>query len=347
MSTKHSRTPVLRMAALAVVGASVVTALAVTLPGRADASNGGPGVKRHTITQMVALTDNGPADQTLSAVVYEPKGQRARGIQVMIPGATYDHRYYDLNARVSQAREASEAGWISVAIDRLGTGRSSRPAADRLNGASHAATIHQLVRRLKATYKGLPVALVGHSLGSTIAIEEAARYKDVDAVVTTGFLHHAGAAGGLLNTLMHPAAEDTEFTDRSTVPAGYLTTRDGLRHLFYWPFNAGLKTVEADAAAKQTTTASEVTGFVAEQNDDTFSTEVTVPVLAVVGEHDLFFFDPADRDKAVAEEPSAYRASPEADAEVIPDAGHDLALQRNADTTTAFIDTWLSRKIRL
>ncbi|MBE8473820.1 alpha/beta hydrolase [Streptomyces justiciae] len=346
MSNNHFGLPVRRMAALAVVGASIVTALAVTLPGTADASSGGPDVVRHTISHKVALTDDGPADQTLSAVVYEPKDQRARGIQVMIPGATYDHRYYDLNSRVSQAREAAEDGWIAVAVDRLGTGRSSQPAADKLNGATHAATIHQLVTKLRTIYKDLPVALVGHSLGSTIAIEEAAHYKDVDAVVTTGFLHHSGAAGGLLGTLLHPAAEDPEFTDRSTVPAGYLTTRDGLRHLFYWPFNADLRTVEADAAAKQTTTASEVTGFVTEQNDDTFAKEVTVPVLAAVGEHDLFFFDPADRPKAVAEEPHAYPASPEADTKVVPDAGHDLALQRNADTTTAFIDTWLSRKIR-
>jgi len=53
----------------------------------------------------------------------------------MVPGVTYDHRYFDLKTSrswVSQAREAAKDGWISVAVDRLGTGDSSSPAADQL-----------------------------------------------------------------------------------------------------------------------------------------------------------------------------------------------------------------------
>jgi hypothetical protein len=41
----------------------------------------------------------------------------------------------------------------------------------------------------------------------------------------------------------------------------------------------------------------------------------------------------------------AYPASPEADTKVDSGAGHDLALQRNADATTASIDRWLSKEI--
>ncbi|MEU1180718.1 alpha/beta fold hydrolase [Streptomyces sp. NPDC005820] len=84
----------------------------------------------------------------------------------------------------------------------------SHPAADEVNNTSQATTVHQLVTRLRATYEGLPVALVGHSLGSAVATREAATYKDVDAVVVTGLLHQGGAAAGLFGTLNRPAAED-------------------------------------------------------------------------------------------------------------------------------------------
>lgn len=50
-------------------------------------------------------------------------------------------------------------------------------------------------------------------------------------------------------------------------------------------------------------------------------------MLSVVGDHDTLSIDPADRDRTVAAEPAAYPASPRGDVKVIPDAGHDLALQ--------------------
>jgi pimeloyl-ACP methyl ester carboxylesterase len=346
MSETKSRRRALRRVAAALLGASVVAGLAVALAGVADARSDDPGVKRSTITLQVSLTDNGPAIETLAAVVYEPTAGHIRGIQVMIPGSTYDHRYFDLKTSdgwVSQARKAAMDGWIAVAVDRIGTGNSSHPAADKLRAAAHAATIHQLVTRLKATYRNLPVALVGHSLGSVIAIEEAATYKDVNAIVLTGFLHHAGG-GDLFSAMIHPAAEDPAFTNRP-VPAGYLTTRPGLRHLFYWPFNADLSTVMADDAVKQTSTSGEHDDFGAELFNDVFGKDVTVPVLSLVGDHDFFFFDPADLAKTIAAEPGAYPLSPSVDVRAIPDAGHDLALQRNGDSTTNLIDKWLSEKL--
>ncbi|MEU1181678.1 alpha/beta fold hydrolase [Streptomyces sp. NPDC005820] len=266
----------------------------------------------------------------------------------MVPGATYDHRYFDLKTSrgwVSEARQAAKNGWIAVAVDRLGTGNSSRPPADKLNDVAHARTVHELVTRLKATYKGLPVALVGHSLGSAIAIQEAATYKDVNAVVATGLLHHSGVAGGLFGILIQPATDDPKF-ENHPVPSGYLTTQDGLRHLFYWPFNADLSTVKADDAAKQTTTTAEVADFQVEWNKGVFSKDVSVPVLSVIGDHDFSFFNPDQRDKAVAAEPASYPASPDAEVKVIPDAGHDLALHRNADSTTRTINHWLADKLR-
>ncbi|MEU5698797.1 alpha/beta fold hydrolase [Streptomyces aurantiacus] len=96
----------------------------------------------------------------------------------MVPGVTYDHRYFDLKTNrgwISQARKAAEDGWITVAVDRLGTSDSSSPAAHRLNATTHSATIHQLITKLRTDHKGLPVALVGHSMGSVVGRNPAPR----------------------------------------------------------------------------------------------------------------------------------------------------------------------------
>ncbi len=337
-----------RFAVAAVSAASLVTAIAVTARAAPVSAVGERGFTRHTITQKVSLPGDGAADQTLSAVEYDPATTtHIQGIQVMVPGVTYDHRYFDLKTSrgwVSQAREAAEDGWIAVAVDRLGTGNSSSPAVDQLNGATHSATIHQLIIALKDAHRGVPIALIGHSMGSAVVIREAATYKDVDAVVITGFIHHVGAGQGLFNAAIHPAAEDAAFKGHA-IPDGSLTTRDGMRQLFYWPFNADLSTVSADDAAKQITTPGEFAAFGDEQHNDTYGENVDVPILSLVGEHDGLYFDPADLAKTISAEPAAYPASPDVTVKPIPDAGHDLALQLNAHSTTRTIDTWLSREL--
>src|SRR5690606_16045109 len=96
---------------------------------------------------------------------------RPRGVQVLVPGATYDHRYFDLRRGGvdSQARRAARQGWLVIALDRVGTGESSKPPAASVTTAVHVASIDRFVDRVDALYRGLPIVLVGHSYGSVVA----------------------------------------------------------------------------------------------------------------------------------------------------------------------------------
>jgi hypothetical protein len=113
-----------------------------------------------------------------------------------------------------------------------------------------------------------------------------------------------------------PAATDPVL-GKKKLPADYLTTVSNTRKAFYHPPNTNPTTPAADERAKATTTAAEVPGFAQELTSHAFAKAVRVPV----------------------------RAAPSVQAELVPNAGHDLAPHRNAPSTTALIDRWASSAV--
>jgi pimeloyl-ACP methyl ester carboxylesterase len=96
------------------------------------------------------------------------------------------------NYAVQQAR----AGHVSVTVDRLGYGASSRPDGNQICIGSDADIAHQIVQALKsgsyAVGAGKPrkykrVALAGHSAAGEISILEAYSYRDVSALIVVAF----------------------------------------------------------------------------------------------------------------------------------------------------------------
>jgi pimeloyl-ACP methyl ester carboxylesterase len=324
---------------MATVSIGVALAGVATLvPGVVQA--GGPGWRHDDLTVRVSLGVDGVAAASIHAERYTPT-RPARGVQIFVPGATYDHRYFDLRTSrgvVSQARQAAREGWVAIALDRVGTGGSSKPPAASVTTAVHVASIDQFVDRIDRIYKRLPIVLVGHSYGSVVAAGVAAQSDDVDALVITGFLYRRTAPSFEGFPELVPAPTDPVLAGRK-LPEGYLTTAPNTRQFFYHLPNTAPATLAADERTKSTTTAAEVPGFGQEFQTGAFAGAVRVPVLVVVGEYDYLFkgSDPAD---FAPVQRQTFAAAVSVDAVLIHDAGHDLALQRNATHTNATISRW-------
>lgn len=122
-----------------------------------------------------------------------------------VPGGGLNRRYFDLpvesDASFSFAAQMASRGMITVAIDPLGVGGSSRPEAgfDIVPDVATAA-LAPVHRRISADLcagtlaplllPALPELLcvgVGHSLGGMLAVMQQARFRSYDALVLFGF----------------------------------------------------------------------------------------------------------------------------------------------------------------
>jgi pimeloyl-ACP methyl ester carboxylesterase len=323
----------------AAVGAAVITAFALA----SSAANADQSAQyRRGLDLRVDVGVDGVGSVDIHAERYAPIGP-VRGVQIMVPGVTYDHHYFDLDGSGdvgSQARQAVREGWLVVALDRVGTGESSKPPAASVTTAVQVTSIARFVDKVDSMYRGLPIVLVGHSYGSVVAEGVAATSDKIDALVVTGFMYRRTSPSFEGFPELIPAATDPVL-GKKKLPADYLTTAPNSRKFFYYLPNANPATLAADERSKTTTTAAEVPGFAQELVSQAFAKAVRVPVLVVVGDHDYLY----QGDDPAAFEPdqkNAFEAAASVQAVLIPNAAHDLALHRNAGFTTALINQWAS-----
>jgi pimeloyl-ACP methyl ester carboxylesterase len=151
--------------------------------------------------ERLTFTVPGPCDNGCKVVgyLYHDGTPAGRPLQVLVHGGTYDHQYWDLpeiNGRAySYARYMVRRQYTVLAIDQLGAGESSRPPGDALTVDVASAAVDQVVRAMRGGQNALGlsferIALVGHSLGSNVAIyAQGALGTPVDALVSTGLGH--------------------------------------------------------------------------------------------------------------------------------------------------------------
>jgi pimeloyl-ACP methyl ester carboxylesterase len=344
------------------VTARAVTVLAVlagclAVVSAGSPAGGSPAAPGSTCNRVrFPVTVAGGTSAQVSGLLCVPVGDRGRRpLQVLLAGATYDSRYWLLP---STPGKPSYVGWMVahgqpvLAVDRPGTGGSGRPPADLLTMASEADAVHQVVGLLRSGAgpggRFDRIVLVGHSVGTSVALVEAATHHDVDGVVASGFLHSYGPKLGTLFGDMHPAAEDPRFAG-ATEPPGYLTTVAGVRAgYFYDAADSSPLVIGADEATKSTVTTGEESTIPAAA-DPAVSKAVSVPVLAAVGENDQLFcggplsFPCTDYHAIIRNEQSFYSPAAQLEGYVLPGAGHVLNLHDNSTQWFAAANGWLNR----
>lgn len=279
--------------------------------------------------------------------------QGARTVQVLLAGLTYDRRYWTVPGSYDYSAHMLRAGHAVLLLDRLGTGASSRPEAERVDVDSNVEVIHHVVQQLRS---GTPdghsfdtVVSVGHSFGSGLAIVEAARHADVDALVVTGMLHTTAPLYDEVITFFHPASQDPVIADPA-LPKWYMTQRPGLRsRMLEHADGIDPELSRFNEEIKATATLGEGESLPQTYLPE-YSRAVKVPVLLVVGEHDALFSSAdvgfAARSEAVHDfEKDFYAPEAELETHVIAGTGHSLNLHRTAPDWYAIAEHWLDRKL--
>lgn len=305
------------------------------------------------VTLPVALRADGPADQEVYAELFLPANGTPTVVQLLVPGFTYDHRYWTVPGSYNYTTAMVEAGYAVLALDRIGTGRSSRPPSAEVTADSNAHVLHQVVQALRTGGFGPSfgtVIGVGHSYGSGVVLVEDAAHHDLDGLVLTGMLHTQAPLHARAIDLFHQASEDELLKDRAEWPENYATHKPGFRsRLLEAPGKVEPEISAYNEAIKGTATLGEGQTL-AQTYSPELSRAVRVPTLIVVGEQDQLFSagegaGGADVDAVLARERACYSDAARLEIEVVPETGHALTIHPSAPQFGKLVADWADRLV--
>jgi pimeloyl-ACP methyl ester carboxylesterase len=345
-----------RRGLIAVPLAAALLGTALAGPARAgQASPGRPGASCQEYRVPVSVADGLVGSYHIAGILCRPAGTASPTVQLLVPGATYDHIYWDFPmAGYSYARYAADHGQASFAIDRFNTGDSSMLPSALVTVQLDANVLHQVVGALRAGRVGgarfTKVVLAGHSLGSIIVADEAATYHDVDGVILTGFTNYPSvefAAGLATAQVVIPAQLASPKFARQ--PLGDLSTPPGGRaRWFYDTSDANPAVIAEDDATESVITAGEMASLapplvLPETN------LINVPVLLAQGQNDIIFACVLTTCHNAAllrsTEGPRFTAAPSLDTFVLPGAGHDINLSRNRTQFFHVATAWVTSHV--
>ena len=329
---------------------AMTAALVLTVPVAADAQP--PSCTDHYFPVTIA-----GLPQTLYGQLCVPVGG-AKTVAVLVPGASYDSAYWNSQydpSELSFVHAMNNAGYATLDIDRLGTGRSSHPLSALLTSTTQAITVHQVIQALRAgsqTPAFSSVLLGGHSVGSAIAIIEAGTYHDEDGVLVTGLSHGINPLGAaaILATLI-PADLDAKFAGLGLDP-GYLTTSPGTRYSSFQapgPYISGV--ADMDEATKDAFAPGEVVDTVLIGVVSTYSKLINVPTMLVMGQDDPAFCggliapNCSTAATLLADEGRYYAPAAQLRTYVVDDWGHSINYAPDAPGYQAAVIAWAKKMV--
>lgn len=303
----------------------------------------------------VSLSPGQPKNKVIAGTLCRPQAPtNLQTVDVLVPGGAYDSTYWDFPynyPQYSYVERTLQAGRAAFNFDRLGTGESSRPLSALVTAETDAYAMHQAIQWLKANRGFSDVTAIGHSVGSALAIYEAAIYRDVNRLVATGLLHSPSINVILTQgTALQVAALDPQFANEELDP-GYLTTRPGIRGQAFYSAAVDPGVVAYDEAHKSFISSVEATQIISQILAPPLlnpSATITVPVLTIVGDQDILCGPPiigancSSSETVRAYESHFYPRAQSYTAVVVPGTGHNLPLHPSADTSFAAINQWIT-----
>lgn len=282
--------------------------------------------------------------QTVYGRLCTPEG--ARTVMVLVPGSTYTSHYWDIDTRPENSfrRSMNQAGIATLTVDRLGTGRSSKPLSALVSTVTQADAMHGVVQRMRGRFGR--VLIGGHSLGSAISILEAGRYRDVDGVLLTGFTPRLDVVSAVpVFASLIPATLEPRFLG---LDPGYLTTSPGTRYSsFHAPGVLQTDLIADDESTKSVVSVAEPVDTIVLNNYVLpAALAIRAPVMLVMADGDEHFCGPplgSDCTSAAAlkaSEAHYYGGGVRFDTYVLRGYGHSFNYAPNAQDYHAAVATW-------
>jgi pimeloyl-ACP methyl ester carboxylesterase len=279
---------------LPLLAAALIAATFVAAPAQAR-------TPAHCSTHLlhVRLADGGAAAYRMWGELCYQGRTKPKTVQLLIPGGTYNHTYWDFPYRggvYSYVRAATSAGYATFNVDRIGSGYSTHPPYTDLTLAGEATSMHDVVTALRSGsvdgHAFRHVITAGHSFGSAVGVVEAVHYRDVDGVISIGGGHAMSDAAGAILDATQEANLDPKFAGLGY--DGYLTTVPGVRGRLYHDSRTSTPGMNAlDEKLKDVHSSHDVPDILAYNLPatpaDAISRQLTVPALVLVGGSDLTF----------------------------------------------------------
>jgi pimeloyl-ACP methyl ester carboxylesterase len=293
--------------------------------------------------------------QTMHGTLCVPPGG-ANTVQVLIPGGTYQSSYWDIGYQpeIRSFRLAmNNAGYATLALDRLGTGGSTTPPSAVLTTVTEAGVVHEVIRAVRSGAQGpgfAKVILGGHSFGSGTASIEAATFHDVDAVLVTGLAHRLNLVGTVaVFAATYPASLDPRFAGGG-YDVGYLTTMPGSRYsIFHAPGPRVDGAIAFDEATKDTSAYEQAADLFPIGIIAPYSLLIDKPVMIALGEDTVFCgllaTDCSSAEGIKRSETPYYRSGADLTTYALHGYGHAINYAPNAPDYFRAVIAWADRVV--